>query len=131
MQSVGVYVLVSLKLGISLPVGQFAAGVGLLCLHMLFYVTLTLMLGAFFSERGPVIGIPIALIFCPMLLSGLLGKIAYLTPWLLVPAGSMDSLSVQALVGAPLTTPIPIFATVIWCVVFVAVAIWRFGRDEF
>ena len=31
----------------------------------------------------------------------------------------MDSLAVQALLGVPLTTPIPIFATVIWCVVFV------------
>ena len=131
LQSVGVYLLVSLKLGIEIPLGQFAAGVGLLCLHMLFYVTFTLMLGAFFSERGPVIGIPIALVFCPMLLGGLLGKIGYLTPWLLVPAGSMDSLSVQALVGAPLTTTVPIFATIIWCVVFVAAAVWRFKRDEF
>mgnify|MGYP001498884017 CR=1 FL=1 len=131
LQSIGVYLLVSVKLEVALPLGQFAAGVGLICLHMLFYVTLTLMLGAFFSDRGPVIGIPIALIFCPMLLGGLLGEVAYLTPWLLVPAGSLDSLSVQALTGAPLTTPIPIFATIIWCAIFVVAAIWRFKREEF
>ena len=33
--------------------------------------------------------------------------------------------------GMPLTTVVPIVATLVWIVVFVGVAIWRFGRDEF
>ncbi len=36
-----------------------------------------------------------------------------------------------AMVGAPITHWTPVLATIIWCVVFVAVAVWRFRLKEF
>ena len=130
-QSVGVYAQMSLMQGVTPTLGDLLAGVGLLCLNLLFYVTLTLMLGTWFADRGPVISIPIAFVFAPMLLSNIVGNVANVTPWPLVPAGSDPGIAAQVMLGMPLTNLVPIAATIIWCVVFVSVAIWRFGRDEF
>jgi hypothetical protein len=44
-------------------------------------------------------------------------------------AGS--SLAMALVIGQPLPSVTPIIATVLWCVVFTAVAVWRFNRDEF
>ena len=130
-QSIGVYLQLTVFEGSAPALGVFLAGVGLLILNMLFYVSLTLMLGTLFQERGPVVGIPIAFVFAPMLLGSFLGGIANLTPWALVPSNGDPGLAAQVMLGMPLATVLPVVATVVWCVVFVAAAIWRFGRDEF
>jgi hypothetical protein len=36
-----------------------------------------------------------------------------------------------AMQGQPLPTTMPIYATAIWIVIFVSVALWRFAREEF
>lgn len=33
--------------------------------------------------------------------------------------------------GQPLPTVVPIILTALWCVLFTAVAVWRFGREGF
>lgn len=111
----------------------FIAGLGLMALHLLFYLTLTLMLGTLFNERGPVIGIPIALLFGAQLLSGVAPALAQIMPWAIVmPTGSsLYALAHLAMMGQPLVTVTPIIATLVWIVVFVGVALWRFEREEF
>jgi hypothetical protein len=54
-------------------------------------------------------------------------------PWLIIiPAGQNTlSLAMLAMQGLPLPTTTPIYATAIWIVIFVGVALWRFGREEF
>jgi len=53
-------------------------------------------------------------------------------PWtLLVNFSTGQPLSFYLLTGRPLPTLTPIVATALWCVLFVCVAIWRFGREEF
>lgn len=114
------------------PLGPFAFGVALLGLHLLFYLTLTLMLGALFSDRGPVIAIPIGVLFGAQFLMNNFASLALFTPWpLIFPAGADQPLVIQAMSGQPLTTITPVLATLVWIVVFVGVAIWRFRRDEF
>lgn len=112
---------------------SFAAGLGLMTLHLLFYLTLTLMLGTLFSERGPVIGIPIGLLFGAQMLMGLSPILPQIMPWLIIlPSGSTpDALAMLVMQGQPLPTVTPIIATIIWVGVFVAVSIWRFEREEF
>ncbi|MBI1277578.1 MAG: ABC transporter permease subunit [Anaerolineaceae bacterium] len=111
--------------------GPFVAGMALIALHMLFYLTLTLMLGTLFSDRGPVIGIPIGILFSAMFLMGYVGQFAYLMPWMIIPAGSFQGLAIDAMLGQPLATTTPIWATIVWIIVFVTIAIWRFTREEF
>lgn len=109
----------------------FVAGMALIGLNMLFYLTLTLMLGTWFHERGPVIGIPIGILFGGMFLMGIVGQVASLMPWMILPVGNHQGLAIEVMLGQPLTTITPVIATLMWIVIFVWVAIWRFGREEF
>ena len=53
-------------------------------------------------------------------------------PWmLLMPFGKEQPLVMFVASGRPLPTAAPIVATLLWCFVFVAVAVWRFSREEF
>jgi hypothetical protein len=53
-------------------------------------------------------------------------------PWILTfPVGDKTPLVGYVANGEPLPTLVPIIATVLWCVLFVAVAIWRIRREEF
>ncbi len=109
----------------------FLGGLALMMLHLLFYLTLTLMLGTLFNERGPILGIPIGLLFGAQILSGLAPALAQIMPWpIVMPVGS-DALAVLAIQGQPLPNLLPVIATIIWIVVFIGVALWRFEREEF
>jgi hypothetical protein len=66
-----------------------------------------------------------------MFIMGYVGQAAYLIPWLIIPSGSHLGLATEVMMGQPLSTTTPIWATVVWIVVFVAVALWRFQREEF
>ena len=125
------YVLFAIR-GSTPPPGALALGVALLGLHLLFYVSLTLMLGTLFNDRGPVIAIPVGILFAAQFVMNNFPTLSLLTPWPLIFGSGADlPLVNQAMMGMPLTTLIPIIATSVWIVVFVVVAIWRFGRDEF
>lgn len=113
------------------PLAAFVAGMALLGLHLLFYLTLTLMLGTLFNDRGPVIGIPIGILFGAMFLMGYMGDLALLTPWMIIPSGNFQGLAIEMMLGQPLYSVVPVVATSLWSVVFVTVALWRFEREEF
>lgn len=125
------YLLLGQLVGNPPSLTAFISGLMLLALHQLFYESFTLMLGTLFSERGPVIGIPMGVLFAPMFVIGIVGQAAYLMPWALVPAGDIQGLAVEAMQGQALSSMLPIVATVAWIVFFVAVALWRFQREEF
>lgn len=119
--------------GTAYPVGGFLAGMALVYLTLLFYLALTLMLGTLVSSRGVVIGLPLLLIFGYQLFLSV-------APWLMtvMPWGLTNSLSEAqpglALVlaqGQPVTDWLPAIATALWTAVFVGVAVWRFGREDF
>lgn len=63
---------------------------------------------------------------------GIAPWLADITPWgfLTSATSRTPSIALVALgrAGLPLR---PIVATVIWCVLFTAIALWRFGREEF
>jgi hypothetical protein len=86
------------------------------------------MLGTFFSSRGPVAGIGIAVALGGMLLKGLVPRpVLMVTPW------PFDDLSGALAGGLPLPENwyVPLLATGGWIVVLLAVALWRFNREEF
>ncbi|MBK9121626.1 MAG: ABC transporter permease [Chloroflexi bacterium] len=125
------YALFALR-GHSLPVGPFVFGVALLALHLLFYTALTLALGTFFRDRGAVIAIPIVILFSAQFLIGNFPVLVSFSPWgLIFPAGADQPSVIQAMSGQPLTTFAPVIATAVLTVGLVALAIWRFRREEF
>lgn len=111
-----------------LPMMPFLAGLSLVALGQLFYLTLTLMLGTFFNSRGPIAGIGIAFILTGMLLKGMIPmEVSMFTPWLL------PDLSSAIALGMPLPEIwfVPILATGTWIVVMTLAALWRFSGEEF
>jgi ABC-2 type transport system permease protein len=125
------YFQISMRLATIFPIIPFLKGVGLLCLHTLFYLTLTLMLGTFFNGRGPVIGIGIGVLVGQNLVGQLLGEFV---PWVisLLP-DTLLRLTVPVVTGHSLPSDwlLTLVATSILTVSFVIVAILRFMRQEF
>jgi ABC-2 type transport system permease protein len=115
-----------------ISLGSFVPVLGMLFLNVLFYLTLTLMLGTLFDGRGPVIGIPLALVYGYQFFTGLAPWLNNITPWgfLAQTAGPNPTIAQVGLGQAALPLA-PIVATALWCVLFIAVALWRFNREEF
>jgi ABC-type transport system involved in multi-copper enzyme maturation permease subunit len=117
------------------PLG-YAGALGLMFLNVLFYLTLALMLATFFNSRGPVLGISLGLTLTPILVlinpKLIPDWIVAVLPWkFLMPLGNGNSLAGCLAIGQPLPSLLPVIGTVLWCLVFTAVAIWRFRREEF
>ena len=111
-----------------LAVMPFIAGVTLVALGQLFYLALTLMLGTFFSSRGPIAGIGIAFILTGLMFKGFIPfQVLIMTPWPLPDVASGLALGTEL----PSVWPVPIIATGFWIVIMSAVALWRFKREEF
>ena len=120
-----------------LSISGYAAGMGLVYLNLLFYLTLALMLATLFNGRGPGLGIALLnfMIWMPFL-SELIIKYApwllKVMPWnLLMPFNASSPLAGYLMLEAPLPTWTPIIATILWCLLFTGVAIWRFRQEEF
>ena len=100
----------------------------LTALHLLFYLALTLMLGTYFNARAPVSGISLGFLFGGLILPNILPEwIMLIFPW---PFAELA----RALVAGksiPSVWPIPVIATMIWTILFVMIAQWRFEREEF
>ena len=119
------YAALSIEHGAPLPAGSFAGATGLIALTVLFYLSLTIVLGTLLRARGPVLAVPIVLLLVGDGLVGLWPALAHVGPWLL---GRMAMLIAQ---GMPLLSGWAVLTTAGLSVAFLALAIWRFGREEF
>lgn len=109
---------------VALP-GYFTA-LGLAYLGILFYLTLSLMLGTIFQGRGAVIGIGLGLLLGGSIVINFIPEIAYVYPVAfqnIAPAVAQGQI-------LPEMAQIEIAATAAWCVVFMVVALLRFEKQE-
>jgi ABC-2 type transport system permease protein len=131
-QGLAAYMQLSLSDGSPLPLAPYLVILALLSLYLLFYLALTLMLGAFFDSRGPVLGIAIAVAIGSMMSIGSL--FAGFLPWIaLILPEAIPGILTLLVSGEPLPDvwPIPIILISAYSLLFVALAIWRFNREEF
>lgn len=115
------------------PVG-FAAALLMVSLHTFYWIALVLMLGTLVESMSVVIAVPMALFFLFWMGTGLIPGLIYLSPLLLTfsPDGDqMSALSVSFMTGQPVFSWLPLISTIVFCVIFITVAIWRFNRQEF
>jgi ABC-2 type transport system permease protein len=106
----------------------FLAGVGIMVIHTLFYLALTLLLGTLFNTRGPISGIAMGVLFVGFLPPNLAPQAVMLAlPW------TLKESAIGLVLGSalPAVWIIPVVATALWTVLFLGVALWRFGREEF
>ena len=127
------YILFSIARGAMLPILPFLAALGVVFLSLLFFLTLTLMLGTLFNNRGPVIGLSLALLFLQQNLVGLLPVFRYIFPLTLTMPlkNNTDSIVFSLLSGQPATTYLPLLVIFVECVIFVLIGIRRFEQEEF
>lgn len=116
-----------------LPAAGFLAGLGVVLVYAFFFLTLTLMLGAIFNNRGAVIGIPLAFAFAQQWIPGLLPATAELIPWvLMVPLNGTNEMSVAAslMTGGQPSSYLAVISTLVASAVFLAVAFSVFQKQE-
>ena len=132
LQGVIAFVLIS-STGASLSIGGFLAALGVTYLAVMFYFTLALMLSAMSNKRGAAIGIPLGVLFGYQFLLGIAPWLGEIMPWgLTTPLGpSPSSIALSVAQGTAVTSVTPLIATLLWCVLFVVIAVWRFNREEF
>ncbi len=136
-QGVIAYLVTGFLVGVWLPPLGFLAGLGALFLSVLFYLTLTLILGVLVDRPGLVIGIPLLLMGAQNLvgpqLAQLSSAIAQALPWnLFAPLGGTgmtNSVATALMLGQPAPL-VPVYTALVACVVFVAVAVLVFRRQE-
>lgn len=122
------FMLLAMRAGSLFPLPPFLGGVGIMALHTLFYLTLTLMLGTLFTSRPPILGIALGVVLGGNLLAGLLKPLLYVTPWML---GKFAALVAD---GQPVPAGMlwtPLATTAVWSLVFIFVALAKFEKTEF
>jgi ABC-2 type transport system permease protein len=120
----------------TLQAGPVSLGVVVLVLHTLFYIALTLMLSTFFNSRGPAIGIPLAFLFAQQIIMGLVPITKEILPAALImdsgdPTQGGMAVAAALVQAQPIASYYPVIATALMAVVFIGIAIWRFGKEEF
>ena len=127
------YLLITLVTGKVLPILPFAGALGLLFLSLLYWLTLAAMLSALSNMRGLVIGVPLFLLLGFTLFVEAVPWTADFMPWGLTAAvsASRPAMALSLVLGQPIPSVTPLIATVIGCLVFTLVAIWRFQKEEF
>ena len=135
---IGAYLIISIGTGEYLPILEFIAGVGILYLFSFYWLALTLMLGTFFNSRGPVIGIPLALILGQQFILGLIMNISpeiinFLPYPLVMPSQDELGSSVvgDVIMGTSPSSWLPVISSIIAILIFIMVSIWRFRKEEF
>ncbi len=113
-----------------LAIGPYLAGLGILFVNLFFYLSLTLMLGTLFKERGGVIGIPLAVGLGYTLIQSI-PIINILHPMGMFFPTIEEPLFLSVILGEPVVYFIPLIFTIASCILFVALAIWKFNREEF
>jgi ABC-2 type transport system permease protein len=128
------YALFSIAAGTPANPLAYLGVMGVMFVSHMYFLSLTLMLGALFSGRGPVIGIGLALLFLQQNLTQLLAPLRYVLPWPLVAPLSdpPDSLVFRLLQGQPAGMDYWITLGVVLAetTLFAVIGLWRFGKQE-
>lgn len=122
------YLLLSVRSEAIFPLLPFLGAVGIMVVHTFFYLTLTLMLGTFFTSRPPILGIALGVVLGGNLLAGFLKPLLFVTPWML---GKVASLVAGS---QPVPSDLlvwPLFASALWSLIFIVVAVVKFEGTEF
>jgi ABC-2 type transport system permease protein len=127
------YLLIYLIAGKAFPILPYAGALGMFFLSLVFWLTLAIMLSALSNMRGMAIGIPLFLILGFELFVMAVPWTADFMPWSLTTevSASRPAMAVSLVLGQPIPTLMPLIGSVVGCLVFTMIAIWRFEKEEF
>jgi hypothetical protein len=107
-------------------------GIVVIWLYQFFFLTLTLMLGVLYDQRGAVAGPAFALAFGSQMLLLVLPVLNFVLPWRLAIGAGKDSLSIveSVILGSPPFSWLPVFSVASFAALFITVAIRKFHQQE-
>jgi ABC-2 type transport system permease protein len=123
------YLEITLIGGIEVSFLGFFLGNVALWLHMMFFLTMSLLVGTLFNTRRAVLTVGITFFILEVLLIGMLPPELFVAT-LAFPEPNM-SIAESLMIGAPIFSIWPIIIAIISCIIFVLLAIWRFKKEEF
>ncbi len=108
------------------PLLPFLAGAAVVALTLIFYISLVIMLGVLFEQRGPVLGAAFGIMFGGMMIATIFPQLNYILPL------SMDQFALSLSQGQalPAMAVSQLVMTAMWSVIFLMVALQRFQRIE-
>ena len=131
-QGTAAYSMLSLRIGAPWPITGFLGAMVMTFLNLFFYLTLTYMLGSLFTSRGPVLGISLTMALVGPSVLRSLPVLRDITPWaFFLNVTDEVPLGLAIALGQSPASIICIIGTTLMCVIFTAVAILRFRREEF
>lgn len=121
------YVEIALATGSQPAWLPFLAGMGVILLGLVFYISLTILLGTLFEQRGPLLGISFGLMFGGLILVNFAPQLNYVLPL------ALDKISLVVAMGQPLDAMMisQLISTAILSILFTLIAVWRFRIEEF
>ncbi|HSK67254.1 MAG TPA: ABC transporter permease [Anaerolineales bacterium] len=121
------YIEIFIASGRAAPVLPYLQALGVMLLTLTFYITLSLMLGTFFEQRGPVLAGTFGILVGGLIVSQFVPKLTYILPL------SMDKVAMSLLQGQPLSMPMmyELITAGLFSILFMVAALWRFSDEEF
>ena len=108
------------------PPLAFLAGFGILALGLLFYLSLSLLLGTVFESRGTLAGCVFGFMVAGFMIANYAPWLTAAFPWLFFQSGY----NLVKQIEVPLHGLVSIPVTALWCVLFIFLALRRFARAE-
>jgi ABC-2 type transport system permease protein len=120
------YVELWLVSGIAAPIGPYLLALSVLFLTLIFYITLSLMLGVIFDQRGPVLAGTLGVLIGGIIVSQFVPKLGYILP-LTMDRAAMTLLQQQPL---PLALGFELISAGLFSLLFLVAALWKFEEAE-
>lgn len=110
----------------------FIAALLIVSLHTFFWITVVLMMGTFSESSSVVIAVPMAMYFTFWIGTVMFPPLIHISPLSLtfVP-NQFNSLASSLMAGKQVFSWLPLITTLVSCIIFIPLAIWRFNRQEF
>jgi ABC-2 type transport system permease protein len=120
------YIELWLASGIAAPVGPYLLSLAVLLLTLFFYITLSLLLGVVFDQRGPVLAGTFGVLIGGLILTQFVPKLAYILPL------SMDKAATTLLQQQPLPSALSfeLISAGLFSILFILAALWIFEEAE-
>jgi ABC-2 type transport system permease protein len=127
------YLIIYLIAGKAFPILPYAGALGMFFVSLVFWLTLAIMLSSLSNTRGLAIGLPLFLILGFIIFIEIAPWTIEIMPWSLTNAVSAarPAMAVSLVLGQPIPTLMPLISSLVGCLVFTLIAIWRFQREEF
>jgi ABC-2 type transport system permease protein len=127
------YLIIYFITGKAFPVLPYLGALGIFFISLLFWLTMAIMLSSLSNSRGMAIGLPLFLILGFIIFMEIAPWTADIMPWSLTNAigATRPAMAVSLVLGEPIPTLAPLIGTLIGCLVFAIIGMWRFQKEEF